>query len=312
VRVVKDSLTQLHTPPAHTLRDTPSAHNATQNTTHNTSHSTTHSAVYSSSPTGTAHVHSPDSSSHAEDVEGMQRALLALKEKQKDKQKELLKKKNAVSTVAFGASSPTLRNVAASAPTSPPTPETGGSERNTTPSKTESQGGKKADYALNGKMGIILKPTTTDRWRAKTRGYVWKESGPSSTQGGKIDSKNPGVKGRVAPGASTAVELSVTERLSLWTALLVLNSAMIACESAQSTAADLGLHEPLTALLRLSSCWASVRSLNSSPVLTPSTSVRHGDWRPSQYHLISAVLATSCAFTSSSPSKSPALPSTTW
>jgi hypothetical protein len=235
----------------------------------------------------------------------MQRALLALKEKQKDKQKELLKKKNAVSTVAFGASSPTLRNVAAISPT---TPETGGSERITTPSKTESQGGKKAEYALNGKVGIILKPTTTDRWRAKTRGYVWKESGA----GGKIDSKNPGVKGRVAPGASTAVELSVTERLSLWTALLVLNSAMIACENAQSTAADLGLHEPLTALLRLSSCWASVRSLNSSPVFTPSTSVRHGDWCPSQYNLISAVLATSCAFTSSSPSISPALPSTPW
>jgi hypothetical protein len=312
VRVVKDSLIHLHTPQSLALRDsTPTPHNATQKTS--SSHSATHNAVYTGSPTGTAHVHSPDSSSHTEEVEGMQRALLALKEKQRDKQKELMKKKTAVSTVAFGASSPTLRNAAVCAPMSPPTPETGGSDRNTTPSRTESHGGKKAEYTLNGKMGIIMKPTTTDRWRAKTRGYVWKESGPSSTQGAKIDPKNPGVKGRVPPGASTAVELSVTERLSLWTALLVLNSAMTACEAAQSAAADLELHEPLTALLRLSSCWASVRSLNSSPVYTPSSSVKHGsDWSPSQYNLISAVLATSCAFTSSSPSLSPALHSAPW
>lgn len=304
VRVVKDSLTHLHTPQTHALRDIPTP-------AHNNTH-TTHTAAYGS-PSGTSHMHSPDSNTHTVEVEGMQRALLALKEKQKDKQKDILKKKSAVSTVAFGASSPTLRNVAAT-PTSPPTPETGRSEKTSPSSRTESLRGKEAEHTLNGKMGIILKPTTTDRWRAKTRGYVWKESGPSSTQGGKIDPKNPGVKGRVPPGGAGAVELSVTERLSLWTALLVLNSALISCESAQSTAADLGLHEPLTALLRLSSCWGSVRSLGASPVLTSPVSIRPlgCDWCPSQYHLISAVLATSCAFTSSSPSSSPALSSTPW
>ena len=304
MRVVKDSLTHLHTPQPRALRDTPTpALKVANNTTHN--------AVYNGSPVSVSNIHSPDSPSPTDDVEGMQRALTALK----DKQKDLQKKKSAVSTVAFGASSPTLRNPPMGPPHSPPTPETGGSDKQSTPTKTESQGGKKSEHALNGKMGIILKPTTTDKWRVKSRGYVWKESSPSSTQGGKIDPKNPGVKGRVSPGATTAVELSVAERLSLWTALLVLNSALISCESAQSTAADLGLHEPLTALLRLASCWASVRSLNSSHMLTPSMSImRHtgGDWCPSQYHLISAVLATSCAFTSSSPSSSPALPSTPW
>lgn len=238
----------------------------------------------------------------------MQGALSALKDKQK---------KNAKAAVAFGASSPTLRD-----PIPMPIPIR---LEEHAPSHTvglgdskeiEINGSKKrSDSTQNAKAGTIRTPVTTDRWRAKTRGY---STVPSGSKTGRMDPKSPGVSAQMlvrgAGSASTvhSIEMTAGQRLAVWSALLVLQSCLIGCEDTQRLTAEFGLHEPLAALLKLASNWGSIVSLlspSSSTFISSSHSLRRKNllpaaWCPSQFHIVSSALAASCAFTSSSSSSS--------
>jgi hypothetical protein len=133
---------------------------------------------------------------------------------------------------------------------------------------------------------------------------------------GRKDPKSPGVNAQMlvtGAGAASPLhspEMTAAQRLGLWSALLVLQSCLTGCEETQRLTAEFGLHEPLSALLKLSSNWASIISLLSStpsPSFSSSYSMKRKNlqptaWCPSQFHIISVALAASCAFTSSSGS----------
>lgn len=162
----------------------------------------------------------------------MHAALLALKEKQK-----LKKDASPTSTVAFGASSPTLRN---RIPT-PPSPDPFGVDEskgsNGTASRVkerERERSKKDSLKLNGKLGIILTPTHTDRWRTKTRGFRWTESDPGSAVIPESIlslglGKGKGPKRGMGPSVPST-EMPVSERMVLWSALIVIQNALKQCE----------------------------------------------------------------------------------
>lgn len=243
----------------------------------------------------------PSPASTALALTSMQGALSSLKGKQKSSAK----------TVAFGASSPTLRE--------PSIPTPAHVEDLTTPytvrldhsNEADISGSRRRSDGLQStRAGTITKPVTTDRWRAKTRGYAHRE------MTGRMDPKGPGVNAQMlVTGAGSAsplhsTEMTAAQRLAVWSALLVLQSCLTGCEETQRLTADFGLHEPLSALLKLSSNWASIISLLSStpsPSFSSSYSLKRKNlqptpWCPSQFHIISVALAASCAFTSSSSS----------
>lgn len=270
----------------------------------------------SSSASSLAPAHPPGTSTVALTNIHMQGALSALKGKQK---------KNAKAVVAFGASSPTLRDPVPT-PTATPLPIPINLEEQT-PSHTvrlcdstekEINGSKKrSDSTQNAKAGRITTPVTTDRWRAKSRGY---STVPNGSKTGRMDPNSPcpGVSAQMPVTGTTSaspvhsIEMSAAQRLAVWSALLVLQSSLIGCEDTQRLTAEFGLHEPLAALLKLASNWGSIISLLSSPLsafISSSHSLKRKNlspaaWCPSQFHVISTALAASCAFTSSSSSGS--------
>lgn len=249
----------------------------------------------------------PSPASTALALTSMQGALSSLKGKQKSSAK----------AVAFGASSPTLRE-----PIIPtPAPASAHVEDLSTPytvrldhsRESDMIGSRRRSEGLqSSRAGTITRPVTTDRWRAKTRGYAHRE------MTGRTDPKGPGVNAQMlVTGAGSAsplhsTEMTAAQRLAVWSALLVLQSCLTGCEETQRLTAEFGLHEPLRALLKLSSYWASIISLLSStpsPSFSSSYSLRRKNlqptpWCPSQFHIISVALAASCAFTSSSGSTS--------
>ena len=109
------------------------------------------------------------------------------------------------------------------------------------------------DSTQNTKACTITTPVTTDRWRARTRGYSTVLTGSKT---GRTGPKSPGVSAQMlvtGAGSSTvqSIEMSAAQRLAVWSALLVLQSCLIGCEDTQRLTAEFGLHEPLAALLKL-------------------------------------------------------------
>jgi hypothetical protein len=275
------------------------------------SHSSPPSSSFSSSSSSSSSSLSPvpSTASTALALTSIQGALSSLKGKQKSSAK----------AVAFGASSPTLREPIIPTPTS--ASASAHVEDLTAPysvrldhsNEADTSGSRRRSEGLQStRAGTITKPVTTDRWRAKTRGYAHRE------MTGRTDPKGPGVNAQMlVTGAGSAaplhsIEMTAAQRLAVWSALLVLQSCLAGCEETQRLTAELGLHEPLSALLKLSSNWASIVSLLSStpsPSFSSSYSLKRKNlqptpWCPSQFHIISVALAASCAFTSSSGSTS--------
>ena len=105
------------------------------------------------------------------------------------------------------------------------------------------------------------------------------------------------------PPQGIASSLAATYRLSIWSSLLILQSALPSCETAQRLVCELGLQNLLGVLIKLTPIWGHLNTTTPTTFPKPYSSINTNGpsydnyWIPEYRHLLSMVFATACSFT---------------